>query len=286
MSIHPDTRIGAVHFFVGNLSQSTEFYQQAVGLHIHFQDENTAHLGPAQGEDLVVLEWDESARRYNGTTGLYHIAIRVPSREELSRSLWRIAESGWQLEGVADHGVSEALYLSDREGNGIEIYRDRPREEWPMRKGKLAMVNAPLDLDALLREANRESALNGVNPETTMGHIHLRVANIEQSENFYCNVLGFDFVQRYGDSASFVSAGGYHHHIGMNTWQSLNAQPSPENAMGLKFFTILLQDMASLEPVVKRVRTAGITMDEHETGWFVRDPAGNRILLSSTKTQA
>jgi len=151
-----------------------------------------------------------------------------------------------------------------------------------MRNGKLAMVNAPLDLDALLKETDRESARNGVNPETTMGHIHLRVANIDQSENFYCNVLGFDLVQRYGASASFVSAGGYHHHIGMNTWQSLNAPPSPENAAGLKFYTILLPDKASLESVVERVRAANEKIDENNAGWFVRDPAGNRILLSFT----
>lgn len=282
MPIHSDTRIGAVHLIVGDLGQSTEFYQQAVGLHIHSQDKNTAHLGNLQGEELVVLERNERAQRKTGTTGLYHIAIRVPSRAELSRSLWRIAESGWQLEGVADHGVSEALYMSDIEANGIEIYRDRPKYEWPMRNGKLAMVNAPLDLDALLKEADRGSALNGVDSETVMGHIHLRVANIDESEDFYCKVLGFELVQRYGAAATFVSAGGYHHHIGMNTWQSLNAPPSPEDARGLKFYTILLPDKDSLQAVVEQVRTANIHIDEHDSSWFVRDPAGNRILLSTT----
>lgn len=282
MTIHPAARIGAVSLIVEDLRHSVIFYQEALGLQINSENKSTVYLGISQ-RDILVLQEIENAQRFRGTTGLYHFAVRVPSRVELSRSLWRIAESGWQLEGVADHGVSEALYLSDREGNGIEIYRDRPREEWPWRNGRLAMVNAPLDLDALLQQAERESARNGASPETDIGHIHLRVANIEQSEDFYCGVLGFELMQRFGASASFVSAGGYHHHIGMNTWESLNAPPPPENATGLKMYTILLPDKPALEPVLARVRDSGAVLEEQDNGWHVKDPAGNGIFLSAMK---
>jgi catechol 2,3-dioxygenase len=191
------------------------------------------------------------------------------------------------LQGAADHLVSEALYLADPEGNGIELYRDRPREEWIRDAGGVRMATDPLDVEALLAEGGAASEPWAGLPEgTRMGHIHLRVAEIPATERFYRDVLGFDLTARYGDSASFFSAGGYHHHIAANTWGSAGAPPLPAGALGLREFTVALPNQAELKRVAARIQAAGIPMDETADGMdktadgiLVKDPAGNLLHL-------
>ena len=188
-------------------------------------------LGPAGGEPLIELvSAPDAPRAPSFSTGLFHLAILVPDRAELARSLQRLAGAGWRLTGASDHLVSEALYLRDPEGNGIEIYRDRPREEWRRDGDELAMATLPLDLESVLGELEQDEApANGMPAGTTMGHVHLQVADIPPVEGFYNGALGLDVMVRSYPGALFLAAGGYHHHLGLNTWQS---QGAPRSAGG------------------------------------------------------
>jgi len=276
--IDPATAIGGVHLTIANLDRSARFYQAHLGFVVHRRDAQTAWLGAGQ-RDLLVLSQCDTAPRIRGTTGLYHFAILVPSRRDLGRALRRLAETDTVLQGVADHGVSEALYLADPDGNGIEVYRDRPRAEWPIVNGRLQMGADPLDLDAILDEDEGRDG-HGLASGTVIGHVHLHVSRLDDAERFYVSVLGFELMQRYGPSALFVSAGGYHHHIGLNTWAGVGAPPPPAGAIGLRHFVVTLPDEAARAAVIDRVRAASIPIETTGEGVIVRDPAKNAILLS------
>lgn len=279
-SIHPDTRIGAVTLTVSDLERSLAYYQEALGFRLQRREGQTAALGVG-GPDLLVLVERPGARAVRGTTGLYHFAILTPSRLALAKSLRRLAETSTPVGGFADHAVSEAIYLSDPDGNGIEIYRDRSREEWPYLNGKLQMTTEALDVEGVLAELEGKAwSWDGLHPDTTIGHIHLHVSDLEEAERFYTQVVGFDLVTRYGPSASFVSAGGYHHHIGMNTWAGVGAPRPPADAAGLCWYEILLPNADERDRVVARVQEASVPVEEHEDGFLMRDPAGNGILLT------
>jgi catechol 2,3-dioxygenase len=196
-------------------------------------------LGPKGGRTLIELhEQKDAMTKPRRSSGLYHFAILVPSRAALGRSLRRLAEKRWSMSGAADHLVSEALYLDDPDGLGIEIYRDRPRETWRVSSGELAMATDPLDLQALYEEPGAETPWQGLEAGTIMGHVHLHVPHLDTAESFYCDRIGFDPIVRRYPGALFVSAGGYHHHLGLNTWVGVGAPPPPENAVGLRSFTI------------------------------------------------
>src|SRR5262249_15090668 len=227
--------------------------------------------------DLLVLTQCVKAPRVRGTTGLYHFAILVPSRGDLARALRRLVETDTVMQGAADHGVSEALYLADVDGNGIEIYRDRPRAEWPFVGGRPQMAPAPIDFDELSSETDESGA--GLAPGTVIGHVHLHVSTLDEARRFYVDVLGFELMQRYGPSALFVSAGGYHHHIGLNTWAGVGAPPAPPGAIGLRHFDVELSDEAARSKVEARLRDANVPIERTGGGLLVRDPAHNAIAL-------
>ena len=280
--IDPRTRIGAVHLTISDLRRSVRFYESHLGFTVHRRDDRTAWLG-AGGADLLVLSQCERAPRVRGTTGLYHFAILVPSRLDLAHALRRLVATNTVMQGAADHGVSEALYLADEDGIGIEIYRDRPRDEWPVVNGRLQMGAAPVDLDALLAEAGRADSGAGLPQDTVIGHVHLHVSRLEEAHAFYVDALGFELTQRYGPSALFVAAGGYHHHVGLNTWAGVGAPPPPPGAIGLKHFALTLPDVAARDAVLERVRAAGITPEQSDDGPLIHDPAKNAILLKTQK---
>src|SRR5260221_5316972 len=214
MMIDPGASIGAVHLTIADLDRSVRFYETHLGFLTHFRDPRTARLG-AGGVDLLELTQSETARRASGTTGLYHFAILVPTRGDLARSFRRLLETRTQMQGAADHGVSEALYLADPDGNGIEIYRDRPREEWPFAAGQLRMTTDALDPGDLPAEEAGGAGGERLPRGTIIGHVGLRVAHLDATERFYGDVLGFQITQRYGPGALFVSAGAYYHHAGV-----------------------------------------------------------------------
>lgn len=286
-SLDADTALGQVHLTVSSLDRSLSFYQQALGFKVHRRDAatGTAWLG-AGGPDLLVLTELTGAKHSRGTTGLYHFAILTPSRLELAQSLKRIAETRTPVEGFADHYVSEAIYLPDPDGNGIEIYRDRPRADWRDAQGNFRMGTDPLDIDGVLSEldsgGDKRSEWNGLDPATTLGHMHLHVRSIPEAKAFYCDVLGFDLLMNIG-SALFVSAGGYHHHIGLNTWQGVGAPPPPPGSVGLRYFTVRLPNQEELDKVLDRIRAASILVEEHPQGTLVRDPSQNAIVLSTLR---
>jgi catechol 2,3-dioxygenase len=277
--IDPAAHVGGVHLTISDLNQSVRFYESHLGFTVNRRDDRNAWLG-AGASDLLVLSQCETAPRVRGTTGLYHFAILVPSRADLARSLRRLVMTETVLQGAADHGVSEALYLADPDGNGIEIYRDRPRAEWPHVDGRLQMGAEPLDFDNLLSEHPGPGDGAGVARATVIGHVHLHVSRLAEAERFYVDILGFDLMQRYGPSAIFVSAGGYHHHIGLNTWAGVGAPPPPPGAIGLRHFTVKLPSEAAVADVVRRVRAAGVPVEAIEDGHLVRDPAANSIKLA------
>jgi catechol 2,3-dioxygenase len=282
ISIHPATTIGAVHMTVADLDRSLRFYQEALGFQVRQRAGETARLGAGGPDDLLVLSERPGARPARRTTGLYHFAVLVPSRLELARSLRRLAETRTPLQGFSDHLVSEAIYLADPDGNGIEIYRDRPRDEWPRQNGQLQMATDPLDVDGVLAELEYETEpWAGLRPETTIGHIHLHVADLRAADAFYHGVLGFDRILRLAGSADFVSAGGYHHHIGYNTWAGVGAPPPPPDAAGLRFFVVRLPNDAELARVADRVRKAGLPLEETEAGLLTRDPSQNGVVLAT-----
>jgi catechol 2,3-dioxygenase len=249
-------------------------------------DGDTAHLG-AGGPDLLVLteqpeaaSGSPSAPHPRHTTGLYHFAILVPTRLELARTLSHLLESETRVDGASDHLVSEALYLADPDGNGIEIYRDRRRNEWPLLNGKIQMDSKAFDVPGVLSElTGQEPAWDGLHSDTTIGHIHLHVAYLDEAEKFYTEVLGFDRILRYGPSAAFVSAGGYHHHIGLNTWAGVGVSPPAAGSVGLNWYEIVLPNEEALAETAVRLQNAHIPTEHRSDGLFLRDPSQNGILL-------
>lgn len=278
--ISSDARIGRVSLTVADLDRALAFYQERLGFTQTEREDGKAMLSAGKG-DLLRLVEQKGARPTHGTTGLYHFAILVPSRFALAKSLKHLADTQTAVQGFSDHGVSEAIYLSDPDGNGIEIYRDHPRDQWPLRNGSLAMVSDPLDLNGILSELEgKDAAWTGLDPDSSVGHVHLYVANIAECEKFYGNVLGFDLMQRFGGAASFLSAGGYHHHIGINVWAGIGAPAPPPTASGLRWFEVSLPDQDSLQTVIKRLKAANQKPKEHPFGLLVRDPSQNPVLLT------
>ena len=281
-SIAPGTSMGPVRLTVADPDGVRDFYRDAIGLSELQPANGIVRLGTGgdSGEAIVELAGDPDApSRPRGTSGLFHLAILVPSRADLARALQRVAEAGWRLSGASDHLVSEALYLSDPEGNGIELYRDRPREEWPVRDGVLQMDTLPLDLDGVLGELRREDAESAMPDGTRIGHVHLNVGDLAAAEAFYSGALGFDVTVRGYPGALFISAGGYHHHLGLNTWAGEGAPPAPEGSRGLRQFEIVLPRGEALAAEVERLGEAGFEPQEDEGGVRATDPSGNRVLL-------
>jgi catechol 2,3-dioxygenase len=279
--IAPETTVGTVSLTVADLDRSRAFYERAIGLRPSGLDDGRLAFGVAGERPLIELRGDGSARRLNRRApGLYHLAILVPSRLDLAFALARLAEIRWPLDGASDHLVSEAVYLSDPDGNGIEIYRDRPRSEWRRVGDQLQMSTLALDLNDVLGELRVASELQtAAPPGTTIGHVHLQVADLAQAEAFYHGVLGFDVMVRGYPGALFVSAGGYHHHIGLNTWHSAGAAPAAAGSVGLRSFAIDLPDEQQLAAVLARLQAASIPISRGPVGVLVHDPFGSGVAL-------
>jgi catechol 2,3-dioxygenase len=279
-SIAPNTTVGTVALTVGDLARSVAYYQNNIGLQLQEQEGEVATLG-VDHTPLLRLEELPGAQVIRRATGLYHFALLLTSRLELARTLRQLAETQTPLDGASDHLVSEALYLSDPDGHGIEIYRDRPRTEWYDAQGRFQMDTLRLDLRGLLAELQQDDrSWSGLHPDTLMGHVHLQVADVGAAERFYTDIIGFEHMADY-PSASFVSAGGYHHHLGMNSWMGAGAPPPPPTAARLLWYEIRLPDQAALDEVLARLRTANVPVEQTDQGWLTQDPSQNKILLKA-----
>ncbi|HEY5262233.1 MAG TPA: VOC family protein [Solirubrobacteraceae bacterium] len=280
------TRMGSVHLTVADLDRSVNYYESAIGLQVHDRSGDRATLG-AGDESLLVLVEQAGARPARGYSGLYHFALLLPRRADLARWLAHAARGRVPLAGLADHYVSEAIYLSDPDGHGIEIYWDRPREVW---EGKVSerMTTLPLDTNSLFGELPDPASepFEGQPANTVMGHVHLCVADVPRTIAFYRDVLGFALMASLGDQAAFLSAGGYHHHLGANTWQSAAAGQPPEGVAALRQATVVLPSDVERDRLVAQVADAGYEPHPLEDvmskdGMLVHDPSGNPIVLAS-----
>jgi catechol 2,3-dioxygenase len=283
-SIAAATTVGTVALTVSDLDRARAFYEPVLGFAARELDDGRVAFGVPDEPPLVTLHGDPAAPALNPrATGLFHLAIVTPSRRELAYALARLARARWPLSGASDHLVSEALYLNDPDGNGIEIYRDRDRSEWRTDDdGQLAMATLRLDLQSLADELTDAPTVPDRLPAgTRMGHVHLQVSDIDAAEDFYRGVLGFDVTVRGYPGALFVSTGGYHHHIGLNTWNSAGSAPPAAGAVGLRSFDVRLPDHDELERVLARVSTAGLVTETFDGATVVRDPSGNAVLLRS-----
>lgn len=283
--IDPATHMGRVHYTAANLEAQIAFYRDRLGFQLLWREGDTAALGTSARE-LLRLTQDPDARPARRTTGLYHTAFLVPTRWELAQLVRRIAETRTPIQGHSNHGSHLAFYLPDAEGNGIELAWDFPRNLWPMRDGKLypdGMTRAGVDIDELFAELEKDArAWDGLSADTVVGHVHLHTSNLDKAQAFYHDILGFDVTLRSDDFAAvFVSAGGYHHHLGFNVWNGVGAPPAPPGSIGLRYFTVVLPDAAALQAVVGRLEGAGYASTRTDNGVTLTDPAGLGVLLTA-----
>jgi catechol 2,3-dioxygenase len=289
-SVHPATLIGHVSLTVANLENQIAFYQQVLGFQLHWREGNKAGLG-AGGADLLRLTEEPNVRKYQRVTGLYHFAVLFPNRRELAIAMARLFALKYP-NSPTDHIMTKTTYLDDLEGNGIELYCESPEDgKWTMSNGKyetrradgsLSNGREPLDVDALFTHLTEDDRLDvSIPKETRMGHIHLHVRNVDEAVDFYHGIIGFDIMGvAKAFQMGFVSAGGYHHHLGLNTWQGEGAPPPPPDAVGLRYFTVELPNQKALDEVVARIDKAGIPSNQTENGLLLHDPSQNGMMLT------
>ena len=288
-SIHPATKMGHISLTVASLENQIAFYQQALGFKLHWREGNKAGLGSG-GTDLLRLTEEPNVKKYRGVSGLYHVAYLFPNRRELAIAMARLFALKYP-NSPTDHIMTKTTYLDDLEGNGIELYCESPEDGWMGNEngkyiarradGSLSNGREPLDVDALFSHLNEDDKLDApIPPETRIGHVHLHVRDVNEAVDFYHGVIGFDIMGVAKEfQMAFVSAGGYHHHLGLNTWQGAGAPPPPADALGLRYFTIDLPDQKAYDEVVARVDAAGIPSNQTEAGLLLHDPSQNGVIL-------
>jgi catechol 2,3-dioxygenase len=292
-SIHPKTLMGAISLKVANLENQLMFYQQAMGFKLHWRDGNKAGLG-AGGADLLLLTEEPNLKKYRGVTGLYHVAYVFPNKRELAIAMARLFAIKYP-NSPTDHIMTKTTYLDDLEHNGIELYCESPEDgTWRFANGKYESYRKDgswsngreaLDVDELFSHLKEDDKLDvSIPPETRVGHVHLHVRDVAEAVDFYHGVIGFDIMGIAKEfQMGFVSAGGYHHHLGLNTWQGVGAPPPPADAVGLHYFTIDLPDQKAYDEVVARVDAAGLPSNQTEAGLLLHDPSQNGVILRVAK---
>lgn len=271
--------IGTVTLTVQNVERMLAFYTEMLGLKVYERSSGAVSLTADGKTVLIELEEDTEAKIRNPrTTGLYHIAFLLPDRSDLADVLKHLSQTRYPLQGASDHDVSEALYLADPEGNGIEIYTDRDEHLWKWEQDQVFMSTKPLDIDDLMNNVS-EAGWTGMPDKTVIGHIHLQVSDLDEAKQFYCEGIGFDPVLRYGSQALFISWRNYHHHIGLNTWNSARQGPPKEKSTGLKHFTILFSDEDERRAAIARLEKLNAWINDEGGTIITKDPSGIHMIL-------
>ncbi|MCP8615360.1 VOC family protein [Salirhabdus salicampi] len=276
---HPVTYVDQVHVKVQDLDRSVGFYEKVIGFKVLDKTERKASLTVDGKTALLTIEQPKNVTPKQGrTTGLYHFALLLPNRSDLANVVQYFAQIGIQF-GSSDHLVSEAIYLSDPDGNGIEMYVDRNPSVWNWQNGEVEMAVDPLNFQALLSERTQQQWV-GLPQETVMGHIHLHVAELRKTEEFYTKGLGFEVVCRFGSQALFIADSKYHHHLGLNTWAGVGAPPTPPNSAGLESFTLKLPSEEKRREIILQLKDLGASVEGEKDSYITVDPSGNRINLA------
>jgi len=270
--------LGPVHLVVTDLERSVEWYRRSLGLHVGTHGKGSVEMGDGE-EVVVVLEEDSEATTAGRHAGLYHYALLYPTRKALALAALRLVETRTPVQGASDHHTHEAIYLPDPDGNGIELAADRPREQWPTTLD-FSGGPQPLDVNGLLLTAQGEAPPPQITEGVRIGHVHLHVGDIDPAMAFYCDLIGFEEQMRL-DSAAFVSVGGYHHHLGLNTWRGAGVDPARAHVVGLRHWTVNLPRPEDVGHVRERLEAAGVHVSETADGFLVRDPWSIALLVQA-----
>jgi catechol 2,3-dioxygenase len=280
MNFHtaPVNNVSEVTINVSDLKKSLDFYQEIIGFKVKSQTGKEAELSADGKTTLLRLTQPSNPINRHRTSGLYHFALLLPDRSDLAAFIKHLSTKDIRL-GASDHAVSEALYLDDPDGNGIEIYRDRAPEEWSWNNEEVHMVTDPLDVEGVMA-AYKDEPFTGLPEDTVMGHLHLHVSDIEDAVKFYTEGLGMEVVTRYGPQAAFLSFDKYHHHVAVNVWNGVGAPPPAKNSIGLNYYIMKYHTPEAVDHTVNNLESLGYKVEETPEGMFSEDPAGNRVLIS------
>ncbi len=280
MNFHkaPVNYVSEVTINVSDLKKSLDFYQEVIGFKVKSQTGKEAELTADGKTTLLRLVEPSNPINKNRTSGLYHFAILLPDRSDLAAFIKHLAEKDVRL-GASDHAVSEALYLDDPDGNGIEVYRDRAPEEWSWNNGEVHMVTEPLNVQDVM-STYKGQPFNGLPEDTVMGHLHLHVSNIEDAVKFYTEGLGLEMILRFGPQAAFMGFDKYHHHIAVNVWNGVGAPKPAKNSVGLNHYIMKYHTEEAVEETVNNLKSLDYPVEETPEGIFSEDPAGNRVKIS------
>lgn len=273
----PNVYVRYVSLKVQDLQRSIKFYTEIIGLKLLSEDFGKAIFTADGTAPLLVIEQPENVQpKEPRRTGLYHFALLLPERSDLASIIRHLIKTGYPLQGASDHLVSEALYLADPDGNGIEIYVDRPADSWKWQGQEVVMDTKPLDAESVQAEWKGED-WKGLPEGTIMGHIHLHVSEFAKTKEFYLKGLGFDVVCQYGGQALFISTGGYHHHIGLNTWNGIGAPAPSRNSAGMRYFKLIYPNAETREAAAERLREMGVNVGEEFGDYIAEDPSGTFV---------
>ncbi len=274
--------LGPIALVVQDLDRCKRYYELDIGLQVIRHSGSVVQMGVGK-KPLLILEENPAAVRIHRSTGLYHMAFLLPTRRDLAAQIQHFVKNGIGISGMSDHGVSEALYLSDPEGNGIEIYSDRPRDKWVWIDGEVDMQTMPLDIDSLLAELpDNPPAWTGLPADTVLGHVHLRVSDLSSTTEFYTKILGLEVTTRSYPGAIFLSKNGYHHHLGLNVWGSAGAVSPPDGTAGLKHYTYRASSSSELERISQRAKDMGVALTEADgESIILNDPSGNHVRIKT-----
>lgn len=276
--LHEQTQIGKVVLKVANLEKMIAFYTQVIGLSLIEKNQQTARLGTTE-KILLELIKVENPLPLTRKTGLFHVAFLLPTRKDLGNTLIHYLQSNAPIDGASDHGYSEALYLTDPEGNGIEVYRDKPKSEWDIREdGEIVGITKEMDAEGVVAAADSQQSTFPTG--TIVGHVHLKVADLAQTETFYTQVVGLSLKNNFGNQAKFFAAGDYHHHIGSNTWMGKGVPPMADNDLGLAYYTFVLPDKEAFESLLTHLEKKNVSFTlESSRRLALLDPNGIQVKM-------